>query len=212
MDNEKKPQVASSVKDESLVEMRRQQIVQAGVRLFKEKGFHRTTTREIANAAGFSIGTLYEYIRAKEDVLYLVCDSIYNEVVAKVSSFSQQGDLEQLTYAIREYYLLINSMSNEFSIMYQETKSLPRESKRYVLEKEIEMLAIFEKILQSCAEKEGWQLSQDDIYIAANQIVIQGQSWAFRKWLLQKKYTIEQYIELQTKLFLQGVMQFGQAQ
>ncbi len=45
--------------------------------LFQEKGFHRATTREIAKAAGFSIGTLYEYIRTKEDVLYLVCDNIY---------------------------------------------------------------------------------------------------------------------------------------
>ena len=49
-------------------------MIKGAVTLFKEKGFHRTTTREIAKAAGFSIGTLYEYIRTKEDVLYLVCD------------------------------------------------------------------------------------------------------------------------------------------
>ena len=212
MANSKKPQVTSSVKDESLIELRRQQIVQAGVKLFNEKGFHRTTTREIATAAGFSIGTLYEYIRAKEDVLYLVCDSIYNAVVEKVSSFSQQGDVAQLTYAIREYYLLIDQMANEFTIMYQETKSLPKENKRYVLQKEVEMVAIFERILESCAANEGWQLTEDEIYLAANQIVVQGQSWAFRKWLLQKRYTIEQYIELQTNMFLQGVMHFEQAQ
>ena len=55
-------------------------MIKGAVTLFKEKGFHRTTTREIAKAAGFSIGTLYEYIRTKEDILYLVCDSIYDEV------------------------------------------------------------------------------------------------------------------------------------
>ena len=75
-----KREVKSSVKDESLIEIRREQMIRGAVKLFKEKGFHRTTTREIAKEAGFSIGTLYEYIRTKEDILFLVCDSIYNEV------------------------------------------------------------------------------------------------------------------------------------
>ena len=66
----KKREVKSSVKDESLIEKRREQMIRGAVKLFKEKGFHRTTTREIAKEAGFSIGTLYEYIRTKEDVLY----------------------------------------------------------------------------------------------------------------------------------------------
>ena len=49
------------------------------MQLFKQKDFH-VQQREIAKAAGFSIGTLYEYIRTKDDVLYLVCDSIYEHV------------------------------------------------------------------------------------------------------------------------------------
>ena len=70
----KKREIHASVKDERLVQKRRDQMINGAVALFNEKGFHRTTTREIARAAGFSIGTLYEYIRTKEDVLYLVCD------------------------------------------------------------------------------------------------------------------------------------------
>src|SRR5690625_2599324 len=69
-------EVVSSIKDRELVEKRRNQMIRGAITLFKEKGFHRTTTREIAKESGFSIGTLYEYIRTKEDVLFLVCDSI----------------------------------------------------------------------------------------------------------------------------------------
>jgi AcrR family transcriptional regulator len=86
----KKREVLASVKDERLVQKRRDQMIKGAVTLFKEKGFHRTTTREIAKAAGFSIGTLYEYIRSKEDVLYLVCDSIYDHVCERL-----EQDLEQ---------------------------------------------------------------------------------------------------------------------
>lgn len=204
---EDKLNVPTSIKDEQLIEVRRKQIVQAGVQLFKEKGFHRATTREIAKLAGFSIGTLYEYVRTKEDVLYLVCDSIFLEVMKKLDSFPAQATtVASLQEAIRQYFLLIDSMPDEFTIMYQETKSLPKDAMHYVLDKEFEMVAVFEKILRSCQQAGCIQLTEEEIYLMANQIVVQGQAWAFRKWALQKRYTIEQYIELQTKMFLQGVL------
>lgn len=201
--------VQSSIKDENKIIERRQQIIDAGVKLFKEKGFHRATTRELAKAAGFSIGTLYEYIRTKEDVLFLVCDNIFSEVTKCLSDFpSDTGTIEGLKQAIRQYYLLIDQMPEEFTIMYQETKSLPKAAMHYILDKELEMVAIFERLLKDCVEAGNLSLSEDAIYLAANHIVVQGQSWAFRKWALQKRYTIEQYINLQTTMFLQGIMQF----
>ena len=201
--------VQSSIKDENKIIARRQQIIDAGVKLFKEKGFHRATTRELAKAAGFSIGTLYEYIRTKEDVLFLVCDNIFNEVTKCLTDFpSDTGTIEGLKQAIRQYYLLIDQMPEEFTIMYQETKSLQKAAMHYILDKELEMVAIFERILKDCVEAGNLSLSEDAIYLAANHIVVQGQSWAFRKWALQKRYTIDQYINLQTTMFLQGIMQF----
>ncbi|MEK4078907.1 TetR/AcrR family transcriptional regulator [Solibacillus sp. FSL K6-1126] len=201
--------VQSSIKDENKIIARRQQIIDAGVKLFKEKGFHRATTRELAKAAGFSIGTLYEYIRTKEDVLFLVCDNIFNEVTKCLTDFtSDTGTIEGLKQAIRHYYLLIDQMPEEFTIMYQETKSLQKAAMHYILDKELEMVAIFERILKDCVEAGNLSLSEDAIYLAANHIVVQGQSWAFRKWALQKRYTIDQYINLQTTMFLQGIMQF----
>ena len=201
--------VQSSIKDENKIIARRQQIIDAGVKLFKEKGFHRATTRELAKAAGFSIGTLYEYIRTKEDVLFLVCDNIFNEVTKCLTDFpSDTGTIEGLKQAIRQYYLLIDQMPEEFTIMYQETKSLQKAAMHYILDKELEMVAIFERILKDCVGAGNLSLSEDAIYLAANHIVVQGQSWAFRKWALQKRYTIDQYIKLQTTMFLQGIMQF----
>lgn len=209
MTNTDKLHVESSIKDGNKIIERRQQIVDAGVKLFKEKGFHRATTRELAKAAGFSIGTLYEYIRTKEDVLFLVCDNIFNEVTKCLSQFpADNGTIPALEEAIRQYYLLIDKMPEEFTIMYQETKSLQKEALHYILDKELEMVAIFERMLKGCVEAGSLTLNDEAIYLAANQIVIQGQSWAFRKWALQKRYTIEQYIKLQTTMFLQGIRKF----
>lgn len=48
---------------------RREQILDAAAELFAEQGFHRTTTRDIANAADIAEGTLYNYFTNKEDLL-----------------------------------------------------------------------------------------------------------------------------------------------
>ncbi|WP_342542176.1 TetR/AcrR family transcriptional regulator [Paenisporosarcina sp. FSL H8-0542] len=205
-----KREVQSSVKDESLISKRRNQMIQGAVALFKQKGFHRTTTREIAKEAGFSIGTLYEYIRTKEDVLYLVCDSIYEKVQERLTAFpTQAGTLDGLKTAIRHYYLLIDEMQDEFMVMYQESKSLPKDALQYVLKKELEMVAIFEDILHACRKSGEFQLSQDAVKLAAHHIVVQGQMWSFRRWGLHRDLTIEQFIDQQTTFFLQGIQGNG---
>ncbi len=54
---------------EQLIEARRNQILDAATSVFAEKGFHRTTTKEIASAAGVSEGTIYNYFDNKADLL-----------------------------------------------------------------------------------------------------------------------------------------------
>lgn len=202
---ETKREILTSVKDESLIEKRRNQMIRGAVKLFKEKGFHRTTTREIAKEAGFSIGTLYEYIRTKEDVLYLVCDSIYEQVNLRLSDLSgQEGTVEGLVSAIRHYYKLIDDMNDEFVVMYQESKSLPKDALQYVLKKETEMVSLFEDRIQKCIQSGEMNLSEKDIPLAAHHIVVQGQMWAFRRWALRKSYTLEEFIKFQTTFLLHG--------
>ncbi|UCC88921.1 MAG: TetR/AcrR family transcriptional regulator [Anaerolineales bacterium] len=54
---------------EQLIGARRVQILDAATSVFAEKGFHRATTKEIANAAGVSEGTIYNYFANKADLL-----------------------------------------------------------------------------------------------------------------------------------------------
>lgn len=209
LENEEKILVQTNVKDENLIEIRRKQIVSGAVKLFREKGFHRATTREIAKAAGFSIGTLYEYIRTKEDVLYLVCDNIYDQVIQRLSTIStSKGTLEELKLAIKQYFSLIDSMVDEFTIMYQETKSLPKDKQQYILQKELEMVSLFEKIIKNCVQSGELTISNQEIYLAANLLVVQGQAWAFRKWALQKHFTIEEYTVAQITMCLSGLLHY----
>jgi TetR/AcrR family transcriptional regulator, cholesterol catabolism regulator len=203
----KKREVQASVKDERLVQRRRDQMIKGAVSLFKQKGFHRTTTREIAKAAGFSIGTLYEYIRTKEDVLYLVCDSIYDHVSERLQQDleDKQGTLDSLKHGIANYFRVIDEMQEEILVMYQEAKSLTKDALPYVLKKENEMAAMFEKLITLCVENGELNLTEQQIRILSHTIIVEGQMWSFRRWTLQKLFTLDEYIELQTERLFSGI-------
>ncbi|MFC4619887.1 TetR family transcriptional regulator [Camelliibacillus cellulosilyticus] len=201
--------VETSVKDEELVKKRRDQLVKAAVELFTKKGFHRTTTREIAKTSGFSIGTLYEYIRTKEDVLYLVCDDIYSKVSERLkASIALEGDgIASLRAAIISCIKVVDEMKDEVLVMYQEAKSLSKESLPYVLNKELEMATLFEEVLQHAINSGDLSLTDKEKTFYAHHILVQCQMWAFRRWGLAKTFTLQEFADLQTEAILNGITQ-----
>jgi len=203
----KKREVHASVKDELLVKRRRSQMIRGAVALFKQKGFHRTTTREIARASGFSIGTLYEYIRTKEDVLYLVCDSIYDQVATQLmKDLNNKGNtLESLKQGIADYFRIMDDMQDEVLVMYQEAKSLTKDALPYVFKKENEMAGMFRELINRCIANGELELSEKEAELISHDIIVLGQMWGFRRWALRKRFTLEEYIEHQTALLLSGI-------
>jgi AcrR family transcriptional regulator len=197
--------IPTYIKDPKLVRERRRQIVDASVQLFIAKGFHRTTTREIARATGISNGLLYEYVRSKEDVLYLVCDAIHAEVEQGVAEALRKasGGRDVLAAMIREYFLVCHRMSDHILLIYQETKTLPLHWQKKVLENEVRLTDIFVnalKILMSSGELS--RMDRNSIELIAHNIVVLGHMWTFRRWYLSSRYTIEDYIQIQTDFIL----------
>lgn len=195
--------MVSNVKDQELIKKRRDQMIKGAITLFKEKGFHRTTTREIAKASGFSIGTLYEYIRTKEDVLYLTCDAIYEQVRERIENAFEleQPSRESLVKVIESYFYLMDDLQEEILILYQEAKSLKQETRGYILQKERNMVDILEKVILNCIPE---QITKQEAVILANNIFVQGHMWGFRRWILQKQFSLEEYIHLQINAMLRA--------
>jgi TetR/AcrR family transcriptional regulator, cholesterol catabolism regulator len=196
--------IPSVVKNRKLVEKRRQQIIRGACDLFVRKGFHRTTTREIARECGLSIGTMYEYIQSKEDVLYLVCDHIHSELESRLkSALAETGSgREGLTKAIAQHFRVMAEMSDDVLLIYQETKSLPGEAMSYVLKKEEEITSLFEEILQRGIRDGTLTLDPSVVKLMAHNIMVLGQMWTFRRWALKGLYTLEEYTRHQTALLL----------
>ena len=197
--------IPTQVKDPDLVSRRRRQIADAAVQLFIDKGFHKTTTRQIARAAGFSIGSLYEYFASKEDILYMVCEAIHAEVERGVTAAMSKakGGRDALVKIIHEYFMVCHQMSDFILLIYQETQSLPSQWQKRVLENELRITGLFVKALARIAKSGDLiNLKEHNLELAAHNIVVLGHMWTFRRWYLAHHYSIEDYIQLQTGIIL----------
>ena len=199
--------IKSNIKDKQLINKKRDHIAKKSVELFVKKGYHQTTVREIAKASGMSMGALYDYISTKEDILFLVCDHIHSTVSSKITgSFSQRNNsIQNLKNAIWEYYTIIDEIQDYMLLLYQETKSLNKDARKYIFNAELELTAIFEDILAQCISEKTIKLSQKDISLVAHNIMVTGQMWAFRRWALSPGTTLDTYIKKQTELIIKGI-------
>lgn len=65
---------------------RREEIVQAARTLFREKGYHGTTIRDIAQKSGILSGSLYTHIHSKEDLLFEITNDVADQFLEGLQS------------------------------------------------------------------------------------------------------------------------------
>lgn len=204
-------EVATHIKNQELVKERRRQIVDGAVKLFIKHGYHKTTTRALARETGLSIGSLYEYVSTKDDVLYLVCIAIHSAVEEGVKEALSRPTVGKAALAevIREYFLVCNRMSDHVLLMYQVTHFLPKKWQNKVLEAELRITNLFiEAMRELRALGKLPNLDDSTINLIGHNISVLGHTWAYRRWYFGKHFTIEQYIEQQTDFimsFLKGI-------
>ena len=120
--------IETIVKDQELIGRRHMQICDAALKLFSRKGFHRTTVREIAGACGLGIGTLYSYIKTKEDILSLVYRRILETFQARLLKATRgiQDPRLQLKVAVEETLRIYDECQDVVLLLYQESHALGR--------------------------------------------------------------------------------------
>ncbi len=176
------------VRDKGLIAQRHDEIFRAASRVFISRGYHQATVREIAREAGLSLGGLYAYIKTKEDILYLVFDKLTTTLRDNMRSAIDGIDdpVEQIRAALRADLKTTAEFQDEILLMYQETKSLDRASRRALLAREADYVGFFEEILQAGYRR---GLFQGDPRLAADVIAFLCSIVALRRWNLRTRFT-----------------------
>jgi len=198
--------VKSQVDDPALVELRRAQLTKAAIELFSERGYHPTHVREIAERAGVSIGLIYQYVGDKEDLLFLalleVLDSYKRRIPLALEGV--EAPLDRFCTAVRTY-CRVNGESAEATVLaYRETKSLGKERRSLIKQKEIETNELIAACIRDCVAAK--LFAEIHVELFTYQIVMFCHAWALKAWRFRGRMTVDTYVDEGLRLMLNAVL------
>ena len=97
----------------------RQAIIQAGIRIFIDKGVSETTVRDIIRSTGLASGTFYNYFNSKEEVLVAIFDDFAKEIGKSVRDENVQPESfeEFLRIKLTRFFKFVSSKPEIYMIM-----------------------------------------------------------------------------------------------
>lgn len=81
------------MRDVKAPEVRRQEIMEAALQIFMEKGYLETRTQDIIDKVKISRGLLYYHFKNKEDILYCLIEKYSQPVIQRLAKISQDKKL-----------------------------------------------------------------------------------------------------------------------
>jgi AcrR family transcriptional regulator len=197
--------IETTIKKPELVKKRQKQICRGAIKISREKGFHATTMREISKETGIGLGNLYDYIKKKEDILFLIYKDIMDQVYRNLEEILEKYDspLEQIVHMIERRLELDSKLKREINFIYRETKSLEKQYLREVLKIESNFVSKIEAII----ERGNSQGIFDCQYpsLSANMIAFNMAILALRGWNIFPRHTTEELIKDLIRFTLRGL-------
>jgi AcrR family transcriptional regulator len=186
----RKKEVKTRIKNVDLIGVRRKQIIEGAIKVFIAKGFQSATVREIADAAGLTMGSLYNYIGSKEDIIYIVYDyitSLLREDM-KVAISGIKDPEERLKAALRHNVNAVYKNQDIIMFIYKESSFLDKESLYTVLARETEYIEMFEDLLREYFRKDGKKVNETRLRIAADLLSYIPVILTLRRWSLRRRF------------------------
>ena len=181
-------EVQANIKNARLVDLRRKQIIEGAMQVFAAKGFHGASVREIAEAAGLTMGTMYNYVRSKEDILYIVYDfmtTILTEGLKKAIE-DTKDPREKVRAALKHNMELIYQYRDVIMFLYREAGNYDKESVRTVLAQETRYIQVFEELLRQ--RFAGRKINETRLMLAADIMSYLNVVLVLRGWSLRRRH------------------------
>lgn len=203
----KNPRKPKKIKEtnETRSEKTRQAIIDAGVLLFHERGYHATSVRDVVEHAGITKGAFYHHFDGKETLLRLIHQEyldflldIFKEVVTH--PVSPREHLKELITCI---IIAVERYREHVTIFHQELWGFSKEYREKVVRERSMMRHEFEKVIQRGIETGEFRRDLDvDITVFA---ILGMCSWSYQ-WLSRTgRHSAEEIAEDFASMALDGI-------
>ncbi|MDU7962129.1 MAG: TetR/AcrR family transcriptional regulator, partial [Streptococcus sp.] len=100
-------------------EKKKQAVIQAALRLFKDKGFKETSIKSIAEAAEVSPVSIYNYFGSKDNLVTLCVNDLFEEITQQAEDILN-SNLDFKTKLDQAFALCQEKMSQQISDYFQD--------------------------------------------------------------------------------------------
>jgi len=198
--------IRTLIKNESLVQERRQQILDGAIEVFLRKGYKAARLREIAEACGMSEGAIYRYIGTKDDLLHLICGNRARGVEGLDAVLAATGNVtakDALITCVR-YHFQVGDRSRDYNLFFnREIRHFSSDDRRVLLDSQVKILDFFKNLLEKGIHSGEFQM-RSPLAVAHN-ILMLGHDWGLRRWFLSQYFTLEEYTDIQIELLLKQI-------
>jgi AcrR family transcriptional regulator len=184
---------------------REQQVRAAALRLFRDKGYHATSMRDIAEAVGINKGSLYSYIRSKEDLLIPFFEQALSPLVVEMEAVSADASLrptDRLKRILKAHILNVAENLDILTVYLSEWRQLTADSLATVRGQRERYASLFLGIIED-GQRTGEFRSIDARITALGMIGMC--NYLFRWYRTDGRLMPEQIADVLTDLVLRGI-------
>jgi len=198
----RKRKLTSQVTDEKRLLEGKERIATAAASLFLDGGYHSTSVREIAQRAGLSVGSVFNYFMSKEEILFFLfsrnqerTEAVLRDQRAEFERLKDEGvdPKTLLLLAYESYVRLVGELRRYTVLGYQELKSLTVAERHRILEGEERIQHFIEEVIAYGVEKGAFP--PEDVDLKAHCLLVLAQSWAVRRWALKRFAKVDEYLD-----------------
>ena len=200
----RKPSNHLKIKNRSMVEKRQQQISDSAMKLFAEKGYHNTSVRNIAKLSNISTGSIYDYVRNKEDILFLVSKRFFDNLEKEMEKAQKGLDdpLMKLKATIEAAVSVIDNFQEYVLITYRESKYFKKKDLIGIFKQESFIINIFLKIIEDGNRMSVFSVREP--FAVANLLSLMTHCWALKRYNL-KELSLFNFKETLIETVLDGI-------
>ncbi len=89
-------------------------------------------------------------------------------------------------------------------MIYRESQSLDKEGRRMLMRSEEDVRRISEAILAEGMKEGVFEI--ENLKLVSHDIILPGHMWGLKRWAIRKYLELEEFIQLQTRLILSGIL------
>jgi AcrR family transcriptional regulator len=191
---------------EARAQWRRAQIIEAATQLMEERGFHEMSVNALAKQADLSVGTIYQYVEDKTDILLLVIVDILDAYRQDLPAAMEghEDPLERLAAGFDAYCRIVDSRRYATVLAYRESKTLPPAGRETIMRLELETTGLMKDCLDEALAAK--ILAPCDTELVAINLTVLAHAWALKHWRLRDHLDLDTYIQRQLALTVKAIL------